>query len=167
MAKPGCCLHCWDLSSYWANEKEKGEETIKEIYRFIYSFSPQLLMHARLLQAYATLRDPMDCIAHQAPLSMGFSRQEYWSGFQCPPPGHLPDPGAEAMSFASPALAGGSFTTSSTDQDSAVDKSPSMDTWMRTSSGWRSRTCKQIISGWWWRQKKGQWSLLSKQEEVF
>ena len=34
-------------------------------------------------------------IAHQAPLSMGFSRQEYWSGFQCPPPGALPNPGME------------------------------------------------------------------------
>ena len=94
-------------------------------------------------------------VAHQTPLSMGFSRQEYWSGFQCPPPGDLPDPGAEAMSFASPELAGGSFTTSSTDQDLGVDKSPSMDSWMRTSSGWRSRTCKQSpyikphINGWW------------------
>ena len=32
-------------------------------------------------------------IAHQAPLSMGFSRQEYWSGLPCPPPGDLPNPG--------------------------------------------------------------------------
>ena len=34
-------------------------------------------------------------IAHQAPLSMGFSRQEYWSGLPCPPTGDLPDPGIE------------------------------------------------------------------------
>ena len=34
-------------------------------------------------------------VAHQAPLSMGFSRQEYWSGLSCPPPGTLPDPGIE------------------------------------------------------------------------
>ena len=34
-------------------------------------------------------------VAHQAPLSMGFSRQEYWSGLPCPPPGDLSDPGAE------------------------------------------------------------------------
>ena len=34
-------------------------------------------------------------VAHQAPLSMGFSRQEYWSGLPCPPPGDLPDPGIE------------------------------------------------------------------------
>ena len=37
-------------------------------------------------------------IACQAPLSMGFSRQEYWSGFLCPPPGHLPHPGIEPVS---------------------------------------------------------------------
>ena len=36
-------------------------------------------------------------VAHQVPLSMGFSRQEYWSGFPCPPPGHLPNPGIEPM----------------------------------------------------------------------
>ena len=43
------------------------------------------------------------------PLSVGFSRQEYWSELPCPPPGNLPDPGTER---ASPALAGGFFTTS-------------------------------------------------------
>ena len=48
--------------------------------------------------------------AQQASLSMGFSRQEYWSGFPCPPPGDLPDLGIEP---ASPALAGGFFTTES------------------------------------------------------
>ena len=37
-------------------------------------------------------------VAHQAPLSMGFSRQEYWSGFSFPPPGDLPDPGIEPLS---------------------------------------------------------------------
>ena len=47
----------------------------------------------------------MDC-SHQAPLSVGFSRQEYWSGLLCPPPGDLPDPG-----IASPLLAGRYFTT--------------------------------------------------------
>ena len=47
----------------------------------------------------------------QAPLSMGFSRQEYWSGLPFPPPGHLLGPGIEPMSPASPALAGGFFTT--------------------------------------------------------
>ena len=49
--------------------------------------------------------------AHQAPLSMGFPRQEYWSGLPFPTPGDLPDPGIESASPASPALAGGFFTT--------------------------------------------------------
>ena len=53
-------------------------------------------------------------VACQAPLSMGFSRQEYWSGFPCPPPGDLPDPGIEPSSVMSPALAGWFFTTSAT-----------------------------------------------------
>ena len=43
---------------------------------------------------------------------MRFSRQEYWSGLPCPPPGHLPDPGIEPASLVSPALAGGFFTAS-------------------------------------------------------
>ena len=51
-------------------------------------------------------------VAHQAPLSMGFTRQEYWSGLPCPPLGNLPDPGIESTSFMSPALAGGLFNTS-------------------------------------------------------
>ena len=39
-------------------------------------------------------------VAHQAPLSMGFSREEYWSGLPFPPPGNLPDPGIEPASSA-------------------------------------------------------------------
>ena len=49
-------------------------------------------------------------VAYQAPLSMGFSRQEYWNGLPCPPPGDLPKPGTEPMSLTSPALAGKFFT---------------------------------------------------------
>ena len=51
-------------------------------------------------------------VAHQAPLSMGFARQEYWSGLSCPSPGDLPNPGIEPTSLISPALAGTFFTTS-------------------------------------------------------
>ena len=47
-------------------------------------------------------------VARQDPLSMGFSRQEYWSGLSFPPPGDLPDPGIKPTS---PALAGGFFIT--------------------------------------------------------
>ena len=49
-------------------------------------------------------------VAHQAPLSMGFSRQEYWSGLPYPPPWDLPDLGIELVSPASPAFAGRFFT---------------------------------------------------------
>ena len=45
------------------------------------------------VQLFATLWT----VAHQAPLSMGFSRPEYWSGLPCPPPGDLPNPGTEPM----------------------------------------------------------------------
>ena len=50
-------------------------------------------------------------VAHQAPLSVGFSRQEHWSGLLCPPPGDLLHPGIELATPASPALIGQLFTT--------------------------------------------------------
>ena len=53
-------------------------------------------------------------VAHQALLSMEFSRQEYWSGLLYPPPGDLPDPGIQPASPMSPSLAGRFFTTQET-----------------------------------------------------
>ena len=53
-------------------------------------------------------------VAHQAPLSMGVSRQRYWSGLPYPPPGDLPDPGIEPVSLTSLSLTGEFFTTSAT-----------------------------------------------------
>jgi len=58
-----------------------------------------------------TLFDLWAVIAHKAPPSMGFSRQEYRSRFPCPPPGDLPNPRVEPESFMSPALTAGFFTT--------------------------------------------------------
>ena len=55
---------------------------------------------------------PCTAVAHQIPLSKGFSRREYWNGLPCPSPGDLPDPGTEPTTLRSPALAGGFFTTS-------------------------------------------------------
>ena len=55
-------------------------------------------MHAKSLQLWPTLWDPWTVVYH-APLSMGFSRQEYWSGLPCPPPGDLPDPGVKPASL--------------------------------------------------------------------
>ena len=53
-------------------------------------------------------------VAHQAPLSMGFSRREYWSGLPFLPPGDLPDPGIQSASLTSPASAGRFFITGGT-----------------------------------------------------
>ena len=53
-------------------------------------------------------------VARQVPLSMGFSRQEYWNWLVCPPPEDLPDPGIEPVSLMSSAVGGGFFTTSTT-----------------------------------------------------
>ena len=66
-----------------------------------------MLSHFSRVRLYVTLRTA----AHQTPLSMGFSRQDYWSGLPFPSPGDLPDPGMEPES---PALASGFFTTSAT-----------------------------------------------------
>ena len=62
------------------------------------------------VQLFATLWT----VAFWAPLSMGFFRQECWSGFPCSSPRDLPNPGIEPSSLTSPALAGGFFTTSAT-----------------------------------------------------
>ena len=67
----------------------------------------KLLSHVQLFATPWT-------VAHQAPLSTAFSREEYWSGLPYPPPMDLPDPGIEPKSLMSPALAGGFFTTSDT-----------------------------------------------------
>ena len=50
-------------------------------------------------------------LVHQAPQSIALSQQEYWSGLPFPPAGGLPNPGIKSVSPASPALAGGFFTT--------------------------------------------------------
>ena len=73
----------------------------------IYSCVLSLFSRVRLFAAPWT-------VAYQVPLSMGFSRQEYWSGLPFPSPGDLPDRGIKFTSLMSPALAGKFFTTSDT-----------------------------------------------------
>ena len=58
-------------------------------------------VHAQLLSPVQLFATPWTV---QAPLSMGFPRQEYWSRLPFPPPGDLPHPGIEPLSLASPAL---------------------------------------------------------------
>ena len=54
---------------------------------------------SEVAQSCLTFCDPMDSSLHQAPPSMGFSRQEYWSGLPFPSPGNLPNPGIEPRSL--------------------------------------------------------------------
>ena len=83
----GFTLNSWSCSSGRSKRLSLG-------------YSP-LCMRVKSLQSCLTVSDPMDCIAHQAPLSMGFSKQDCWSGLSCPPPGDLPRPGIEPSSHVS------------------------------------------------------------------
>ena len=80
----------------------------------IINISNNVLRHFSCVRLFVTLRT----VACQMPLSMGFSRQEYWSGLSFPLPGDLPDPGIKPTSLMSPALADGFFATSTTWEDS-------------------------------------------------
>ena len=74
-------------------------------------FRPEHTSACVCAQSCPTLCDPLDR-TRQAPLSLGFSRQEHCSRLLCPSPGDLPNPGIEPTSPEYPALAGGFFTTS-------------------------------------------------------
>ena len=67
------------------------------------------LICAKLFQLCPSLCNPMT-VACQAPLSIAFSKQEYWSGLSFPPPGNLPDLRIKPKALASPALVGRFFT---------------------------------------------------------
>ena len=84
-------------------------------------------------QSCPTLWGPIEC-SPQAPLSMGFSKKEYWSGLPFPTPRNLPNPGIEASSLVCSALAGGFFTTSTTWIEQTV--TPPAVAW--------------IMPTWWW-----------------
>ena len=71
----------------------------------------EFTIHAKSLSHVQLFVTPWT-VAHQAPLSRGFSRQEHWSGLPCPPPGDLTDTGMEPVCLKSPALSGRCFTAS-------------------------------------------------------
>ena len=77
-------------------------------------------MHSDVVSYSACVAELLSCVrlfvtpwtvAHQAPVSMGFPRQEHWSGVLCPPPADLPDTGIDPKPPMSPASTGGFFTT--------------------------------------------------------
>ena len=71
-------------------------------------------MHLCQVASVVSDSAPLWTVARQVSLSIGFSRQEHWSGLPSPPAGDLPHPGIELTSLTSPALAGRFFTTSTT-----------------------------------------------------
>ena len=93
-------MHSWDL--YIGEDNWKGREREKE------NETTKLTICCCLVTKSCLILCDLWTIAFQAPLSLGFPRQDYWSGLPFPSPGHLPDPG---IIPASPALAGGVFTT--------------------------------------------------------
>ena len=85
-------------------------------------------------------------VAHQAPLSLGFSRQEYWRGLPCPLPGHLPNPEIEAVSPAAPALQMGSLPPSHQGSCNAVCR------------GWLAGTQRRARKDWIMEERgSGEW----------
>ena len=89
-----------------------------------------MLSHFSCVRLFVTLWT----VAHQDPLSMGFSRQEYWSGLPCPSSGDLPDPGIEPASLMSPALQADSLST---------ELPGKADLWM-----WKVNIASTVISLW-------------------
>ena len=87
-----------------------GNPTLLSI---LMEFSGKMHCVCLVTRSCLTLATP-HTVACQAPLSMEFSRQEYWSGLPCPSPWDLPDPGVEPGSLTSLALTGVFFTTSAT-----------------------------------------------------
>ena len=99
-------------SSYWLNSlllTRFSNEWFENEWS-IPSLSVHVCCRFSCVQLFATL----GTVALQAPLTVGFSRQEYWSGLPGPPPGSLRDPGIKPSSLLPLALAGGFFTTSAT-----------------------------------------------------
>ena len=101
-------------------------------------------------------------VARQAPLSMGFSRQEYWSGFPCPSPGDLPNPGIKPGSLAlqanslqseppgKPNLIRERLKDHNTVKLSCVKYFYTKNVWKET-----LKVVLTVISGWWWRVCEG------------
>ena len=103
------------MCSQWPNmgqlniEIDHNNNTLNSIAK-IRLHSAHMLSCFSCVQLFSTLRT----VAHKAPLSIEFSRQEYWSGQSFPYPGDLPNPSIAPTSLTSPALAGRFFTISST-----------------------------------------------------
>ena len=103
-------LNAWDNSEYFTKELSH-DLAIKYMCPINVSYSQCVNANSLPSCLFVTLGTVPPAKTY---LSMGFSRQEYWSGLSCPPPGDLPNLGIEPTSLMSPALAGRFFITSTT-----------------------------------------------------
>ena len=99
------------------------------MYQFLSAAVTQSVSHAQLFAAPQT-------VALQSPLSMGSSRQEYWSGSPCPPPGDLPDSG---IGFTSPALQADSLLSEPPGKHHILGDLSNRSVWSHISGGEKSR----------------------------
>ena len=105
-----------EFPSFWRIWEESFPLHI-QVFRGCLCSSSHMPSFCMCVSVYSVLSDSLLpqrgslTVACQASLSMGFSRQEYWSGLPFPPPGDLPDSGIELVSPVSPALAGRFSTT--------------------------------------------------------
>ena len=121
-------------------------------------------------------------VARQAPLTMGFPKQEYCSGLPFPSPGDLPDPGIELTSLTSPALTSGFFTTSFTQEtheclllpiwSAALDeaRTENVHTFPFINTGWsQDRLCpeKLILASVGLQELSPTWKINSLNQSIF
>ena len=95
----------WVAISFSTPWKESYNQPRQHIEKQRHYFANKVKSESEVAQSCPTFATPWT-VAHQAPRSMGVSRQEYWSGVPCPPPGDLPHPGIKLESLMSPALGG-------------------------------------------------------------
>ena len=105
--KRGDCCWIWDL--FWGWWRKCSQNRLWWWLRNsvnVLNTTDSYTLHACMLSCFSHVQFFVTpwTVTCQAPLSMEFSRQEYWSGLPCYPPGDLPDPGIEPMSLAAPAL---------------------------------------------------------------
>ena len=109
-SKKIACWQDWVRGEGWTDRAQRIFRAMKLSVWYSNSGCACMLGHFTCVWLFATLWT----VAHQAPLSMGFSKQEYWSGLPCSPPEYLSDSGIKPAALTSRSLAGGFFTTSAT-----------------------------------------------------
>ena len=113
MASPTQWTWVWASSGRWWRTGKPGVPRSMGSQRVWHEWSAEQQHDHYSTQSLSCVRffATLWTVACQAPLCMGFPRQEYWSGLPCPPPGHLSDSGIKPKCPEAPTLAGRFFTT--------------------------------------------------------